>query len=154
MGRWLGGLIGNEASTDPAHRKRALRGRRYAIPFDRVWAAALELIEGRRPGWTVIGADDQTGVIQAESRTRVFRFVDDVGLRIGLDEDGQTRVDLTSRSRVGKWDLGTNARRIRRFLDDLDRQLEARPRDILLVDPPPGDPTTMRRSRASGTGRG
>lgn len=68
-------------------------------------------------------ADDVTGVIRAEARTPVFRFVDDVEIRIGLDADAQTRVDLTSASRVGRWDLGTNARRIRGFLRGLDRRL-------------------------------
>lgn len=90
-----------------------------------MWSEALALARGRA-GWTVTEADDLAGVIRAEARTLVFRFVDDVEIRIGLDENAQTRVDLTSASRVGKSDLGTNARRIAGFLRALDRRLGKR----------------------------
>lgn len=129
--RRLFGLVGNEASTDPEHSRASLRGRRYAIPFDLVWNGTLRLIERDRPRWEVTSTDDGEGVIDAEATTRVFGFVDDVRIRIGLDSDAQTRVDMRSASRVGWTDLGTNPRRIRKLLRDLDRELEARPRDIL-----------------------
>lgn len=90
-----------------------------------MWSEALALARGRA-GWTVTEADDLAGVIRAEARTLVFRFVDDVEIRIGLDENAQTRVDLISASRVGKSDLGTNARRIASFLRSLDRRLARR----------------------------
>lgn len=83
------------------------------------------------PRWTVVGADDETGVVDAEAKTLVFRFIDDVRIRVGLDENGQTRVDAESASRVGKADLGTNARRIGRFLRELDAALGARPEEVL-----------------------
>lgn len=119
------------AATSPRHEDPRLRGRRYAIPFQRVWSGVLELASGKLRGWTLVGADEIGGTVRAESRTPVFRFVDDVEIRVGLDRDGQTRVDLTSRSRKGIWDLGTNARRIRRFLHRLDRELDAEPHEIL-----------------------
>ena len=119
--------IGPRQATRPDHTDASLRGRRYAIPFDRVWTEALTLASKGRRGWTVTEADDQEGIIRAEARTLVFRFVDDVEVRIGLDADAQTRVDLTSSSRTGRFDFGTNARRIRRFLRKLDRALGAGP---------------------------
>lgn len=112
-------------STAPDHPDPRLRGRTLGVPFDRVWTEALGLAQ-KRAGWTVTGADDLEGVIRAEARTLVFRFVDDVEIRIGLDRDGQTRVDMTSASRVGKSDMGTNARRIDFFLRALDRRLARR----------------------------
>ena len=43
---------------------------------------------------------------------------------------------MTSRSRKGKGDLGTNLRRIDRFMRRLDRNLDARPEEILdALDP-------------------
>ena len=57
-------------------------------------------------GWTVTVEDDQLGVLEAESATLLWRFVDDVRISVGLDEDGQTRVDVTSASRAGRGDLG------------------------------------------------
>lgn len=121
----------NQARTHPEERDPRLRGRTYAIPFDRVWDAALELAGETLARWTLIRADDQTGILEAEAKTLVFRFVDDVRIRIGLDENGQTRVDLESQSRKGKADLGTNARRIGRFLKRLDEAVGARPDQVL-----------------------
>ena len=113
------------AWTDPESPDRRLRGRTYAVPFTEVWRAALETAR-EWPRWTVTEADARDGEIVAEARTALWRFVDDVSIRVWLDDAGATRVDLTSASRVGAADLGTNARRIARFLHALDRRL-ARP---------------------------
>jgi hypothetical protein len=121
----LRGLTTNHAETDPAG-AAGPRGRTYAVPFEQVWTATLGLARRRR-GWTVLLADDLEGLICAEARTPL-RFVDDVEIRIGLDENAQTRVDLRSASRKGVGDLGKNARRIRRFLRALDRELRGRGR--------------------------
>jgi hypothetical protein len=115
---------GNRAETAPDHSDPRLRGRRYAIPFQAVWEAARDLADGGMARWTLVDADDQNGELRAESRTWLFRLVDDVEVRIALDHEGQTRVDLTSASRIGGWDLGANARRIRRFTARLDRALQ------------------------------
>lgn len=130
--RWFG----NRAATAPDHTDPRLRGRRYAIPFSEVWAAALELADGGLRGWTVEHADEIEGVVRATAVSLVFRFVDAVEIRIGLDEDAQTRVDVRSASLQGKWDLGANGRRIRRFLRKLDRTLAAPPE--LILDPGEG----------------
>ncbi len=126
------GVTTNHAETAPSAKDRRLRGRTYAISFDRVWHAACAQIEGAW-GWRLLVADDQVGSIEATATTLVFRFVDDVSLQITLDQNAQTRVDMTSRSRKGKGDLGTNLRRIDRFMRRLDRNLDARPEQILDV---------------------
>jgi hypothetical protein len=122
MRRLLRALTRNRAWTDPGSPDGRLRGRSYAVPFTEVWKAALETARAR-PRWTVTEADARRGEILAEARTALWRFVDDVAIRVWLDDAGATRVDLTSASRVGKADLGTNARRIARFLHALDRRL-------------------------------
>lgn len=119
--RLLRGLTANHAETDPAAADKRLRGRTYAVPYERVWATTLALARRRR-GWNVMAVDDLEGTIGAEARTPL-RFVDDVEIRVGLDENAQTRVDLRSASRVGVGDLGKNARRISKFLRALDREL-------------------------------
>lgn len=125
------GLTTNRAQTHPEAEDPRLRGRTYAIPFDEVWNGALALAGGGLPRWRIVHADDRKGVIVAEARTLLFRFVDDVRIRVTLDRNGQTRVDLRSASRKGKGDLGVNARRIGRFLRALDRRLGAAPEQIL-----------------------
>ena len=125
------GLRENRAETDPHHPDLTLRGRTYAIPFVRVWEAALRLASGGLRGWSLLSGDEDRGSITAESRTLLFRFVDDVEIRISLDENAQTRVDAVSWSRVGRGDLGKNARRLRGFFRALDREVGAGPGSIL-----------------------
>jgi hypothetical protein len=134
VGGLLRTLTENRAATAPDHPDPRLRGRRYAIPFEAVWRAVLEQAERAR-GWTLIEADDMEGTLRAEARTPLLRFLDDVEIRVSLDRDAQTRVDMVSASRVGRGDLGKNARRIRRFLGGLDRKLGAGPGTLL---PPEG----------------
>lgn len=131
MSTFWRGLTENTAQTDPHADDPRLRGRTYAIPFDTVWRAAVDLADGGIRGWSLVHADDEAGRIRVESRTLIFRFVDDVRIRIGLDENGQTRVDLHAASRKGKGDLGRNPRTIGRFLRRLDRALGATPAQIL-----------------------
>jgi uncharacterized protein (DUF1499 family) len=47
---------------------------------------------------------------------RWFGFKDDVVIRIAPSAGDGSRVDIRSVSRVGRSDVGTNARRIRAFL--------------------------------------
>ena len=122
MGRLIRALTRNRAWTDPESPDRRLRGRDYPVPFTAVWEAALDTARGWSR-WTIVQADARRGEIQAEARTALWRFVDDIWIRISLDELGLTRVDVSSQSRVGKADLGVNARRIARFLHALDRRL-------------------------------
>lgn len=124
-------LTRNRAATDPASVDAALRGRTYGIAFERVWRAAVALADGGLRGWTLTEADDHGGVLRAEATTRVWGFVDDVTVRVGLDDDGQTRVDVESASRRGKADLGTNRRRIASFLEALDDRLGASASSVL-----------------------
>lgn len=121
MGIWRG-LTHNRAFTEPEARDPRLRGREYTVPFAAVWDAALRIAR-ESPGWTVTASDFPAGEIVAEAHTPVWRLVDDVWIRISLDEDGQTCVDVTSSSRTARGDLGTNARRIARFLQTLDRHV-------------------------------
>jgi len=65
-------------------------------------------------GWEIVREDAAAGVLEATDTTRVFRFVDDVVVRVQPDGDG-ARVDLRSKSRDGKGDMGANAARIRAF---------------------------------------
>jgi hypothetical protein len=67
-------------------------------------------------GWAT--ADKSAGIIEATDTTRWFGFKDDVAVRMTRWGSG-TRVDVRSVSRIGASDVGTNARRIRRFLGAL-----------------------------------
>lgn len=125
------GLTASGAVTHPDHPDSRLRGRSYAIPFERVWTSALLVAEEEIQGWSVIRWDDRAGIIFVEAHVPLLRRTDDVRVRITLDANAQTRVDVESVARQGKVDLGRNARRIGRFLTLLDRATEASGNDIL-----------------------
>lgn len=105
--------------TSPDHADARLTGRTYAIPFEDVWQGALRII-GSRKRWTLDSADDQEGVIVASVKAIHTRFDSSVRLRIGLDDDGQTRVDAATDMPRAFADMGLNARRIAGFLRALD----------------------------------
>ncbi len=69
-------------------------------------------------GWKIAATDTAAGRIEATDRTRWFGFTDDIVVRISPAAGG-SRVDIRSVSRVGKSDVGTNARRVRAFLSRL-----------------------------------
>ena len=94
---------------------------RLAADRETVFVAAEQL--ARELGWRIVEADPVEGRIEAVDRTFWFGFRDDVVIRIIEVEDGRTRVDLRSASRMGQGDLGTNARRIRDFLTRLQDRL-------------------------------
>ena len=61
-------------------------------------------------------------MIEATHKSRWFGFIDDISIRIAPVENG-TRVDVRSKSRVGRSDLGANVKRIRAFQADLQERL-------------------------------
>jgi uncharacterized protein (DUF1499 family) len=67
------------------------------------------------PGTKVIDVDVDGGRIEAVSISRVFGFVDDVVVRVRPEGKG-SRIDMRSKSRDGKGDLGANAARIESFM--------------------------------------
>jgi hypothetical protein len=121
----LARFSGNQARTDAEHPDSSLRGRTYAISFSKVWTAARDLASAELRGWALQVADEDAGILKAECRVFLVRDRDEVVVRISLDENGQTRVDMTSSSPAGKRDLGRNARRIRRFFSGLDKKIGA-----------------------------
>jgi hypothetical protein len=121
----------DRADTDPSAPDDRLLGRTYAIPFEHVWNAAVGLAKEGMRGWSVGSADDLKGLIIASTVTRFMGIRDDVRVRIGLDANGQTRVDVSSMSRNERPSMGRHRRAIGRFLDRLDQRLDARPGQIL-----------------------
>ena len=89
---------------------------RLELPPGRAFAHALEA--ARASGWDIVAADSGAGRIEATAATAWFGFKDDVVVRVAA-EGSASRVDVRSVSRVGLSDVGTNAGRIRDYLDRL-----------------------------------
>jgi uncharacterized protein (DUF1499 family) len=85
-------------------------------PLDQAFTRALAVAQ--EAGWQIVTADKGTGRIEATDTTAWFGFTDDIVVRLTPWGAG-TRVDVRSVSRDLEHDMGTNARRIRRYLDAL-----------------------------------
>jgi hypothetical protein len=68
------------------------------------------------------------GLIEAIARTPILGFRDDVAVRVRATGDG-ARIDVRSASRYGRHDFGTNAKRVRDLISDID--------DVLALPPKP-----------------
>jgi len=71
------------------------------------------------PTWIVTSEDPNGMTIEAVSTSKLFRFQDDVVIRVRPDAGGASRVDMRSKSRDGKGDMGVNTARIRSYIDAL-----------------------------------
>jgi uncharacterized protein (DUF1499 family) len=77
---------------------------------------ALQAVD--RMGWRLVDANSSTGVIEATDRTFWFGFRDDVVIRL-TPLQGRTVVDVRSKSRIGRGDMGANARRVRAYIEEI-----------------------------------
>jgi uncharacterized protein (DUF1499 family) len=71
--------------------------------------------------WEIVAVEPKEGRIEATATTFWFGFKDDVVIRIVANGSG-SRLDMRSKSRVGRSDVGANAARIRRFMSMLKEQ--------------------------------
>lgn len=69
--------------------------------------------------WDIVSINRQDGRIEATEKLPWFGFKDDVVLQV-TETDKGTIVDMRSKSRVGRSDIGVNADRIRNFFRDLN----------------------------------
>ena len=111
-----------EAVTPPAYNKEFANQQREGYPdiqpillklpagdvFKRVDKVAMAM------GWDVVARAPAEGRLEAIASSMWFGFHDDIVVRIRA-EAGGSRIDIRSKSRVGRSDLGVNANRIRDF---------------------------------------
>jgi uncharacterized protein (DUF1499 family) len=82
------------------------------LPREKAFSQALKAVEAM--GWDLIDASPEEGRIEATDTTFWFGFKDDIIVRV-RDQGDDSRVDVRSVSRVGRSDVGTNAKRIRKY---------------------------------------
>jgi hypothetical protein len=76
--------------------------------YEKALATAVDL------GWEIWAPSDARLVFDATEESALFRFVDDITVRV-VGESPGSKLDIRSKSRDGKSDMGANAARIRRF---------------------------------------
>jgi hypothetical protein len=88
---------------------------------DEVFNTALSIVERR--GWRVLDSvtprgGQREGRIETVALTFLMGFREDIVVRVRTIGSG-VRIDMRSASRYGSHDMGSNARRIERFLADM-----------------------------------
>ncbi len=89
----------------------------------RVIDVCLALIKQRQ--WEIINFNESQLRIEAVVTTNLMKFKDDVVIQVFDTGDGLSRLEMRSKSRTGKGDLGVNAQRIEAFLRDVESKLSA-----------------------------
>lgn len=138
----LGGRKGTtdrRVGTDLRSDDPRLRGRTYAIPFDRVWNSILALAGEEVGRWRVLRVDDEKGIIEAEAVLPILGVVGAIRFDVRLDPEGQTRVDMSCTPPGRRGSVRGAAGRIGRFFNALDRRLEVS-RDQILHSVPNREP--------------
>ena len=119
-------LLTNRAATTPDNRDLRLRTRTYRAAPDAVIAALETIVPSLRTygrAWRIArtdGAADAMRTVHVE--VPVVVFTDDLIVEITPRGTG-SRVEVRSRSRVGKGDLGENRRHLLQILPALDQAL-------------------------------
>jgi len=99
------------------------------IPVDRAYAIALQLVNKRK--WLVIDErapqpPRRIGRIEAVARSPIMGFREDISIRVVPDGD-DSRVDIRSASRYFESDLGSNASRVTKLIDDINSAVDRAP---------------------------
>jgi len=92
------------------------------LPVQRAYEITLQLVTKRK--WLVIDERPpqpprRIGRIEAVARTPIMGFREDVSIRVAPDDE-DSRVDIRSASRYFESDIGSNAARVRKLIDDLN----------------------------------
>ena len=95
-------------------------------PVQRAFELSLQLVNKRK--WLVIDERPPQpprgiGHIEAVARTPIMGFREDVSIRVVADGE-DSRVDIRSSSRYFESDLGSNAARIAKLIDDLNNAVD------------------------------
>jgi len=96
-------------------------------PVLRAYQITLQLVNKRK--WLVIDERPpqpprQIGHIEAVARTPIMGFREDVSIRVAPDGE-DSRVDIRSSSRYFEGDLGSNAARVAKLIDDLNTAVDS-----------------------------
>ena len=108
------------------------------IPVQRAYEITLQLVNKRK--WLVIDERSpqlprRIGRIEAVARTPIMGFREDVSIRVTPDGE-DSRVDIRSASRYFESDLGSNAARVRKLIDDINTAAENAQNKPVVKKPP------------------
>ena len=96
------------------------------VPVQRAYEVTMQLVAKRK--WLVIDErapqpPRRVGRIEAVARTPIMGFREDVSIRVVADGD-DSRVDIRSASRYFDADLGSNAARVSKLIEDINNAVD------------------------------
>src|SRR3954453_10763543 len=120
------------------------------VPVQRAYELTLQIVNKRK--WLVIDERPpqlprRIGRIEAVARTPIMGFREDVSIRVTPDGE-DSRVDIRSSSRYFEGDLGSNAARVTKLIEDITSAVEtanAKPAVKKPQVPVKGQPKTVKK---------
>ena len=98
------------------------------VPAQRAYEITLALVNKRK--WRVVDERPpqarREGRIEAIAQTLIMGFREDVSIRIKADGE-DSRVDIRSSSRYFDSDLGSNAARVTKLIEDINTAADTKP---------------------------
>ena len=82
---------------------------------------ALSVAKAHAPQWEVTREDPAALTFEGIAITKLFRWRDDFVVRVRAAEGGGSRLDMRSKSREMKSDMGSNARRIEQYFAEITK---------------------------------
>lgn len=124
----------NSVETSPDADDAALKTRFYRASWSEGVGAAQRVLSKQRTygrAWKM-GVNSISGTAPGEKLVEMLRaqvpvvvFTDDLEVVLREEDEGRIRVDVKSKSRLGRGDFGENRRHVTQFLAALDRKLES-----------------------------
>jgi uncharacterized protein (DUF1499 family) len=87
-----------------------------------------EIIAGEIPDWQITYRDPKTRTIEGVATSKIFRFQDDFVIQVRPAQGHGSLVEMRSKSRDGRGDLGVNYNRIEMFFS----ALQGSPRGVIV----------------------
>lgn len=116
-------LTTHAAETRENHPFPELRPRTFAVPPTQVLSFGAQVLP--QMGWTLSSQQPDPHTLTAVATTQLWRFKDDITLRIDAAPEGGSILYVRSESRVGKGDLGANVRRVINITEEIARYAKA-----------------------------
>jgi uncharacterized protein (DUF1499 family) len=120
------------------------------LPVQRAYEITLQLVTKRK--WLIIDERPpqpprRIGRIEAVARSPIMGFREDVSIRVSPDDE-DSRVDIRSASRYFESDLGSNAARVRKLIEDLNNAADndsLKPAKKPATAPPKAPPKVVKK---------
>ncbi len=105
--RLIAFLSTNVAETSENHVYPELKTRYFGESDESLFDHSIHSVQ--KLGWEIVSSDSAKKEMQIEIKTPLWKFVDDMQIRVEAIDESRSSLYIRSSSRVGKGDLGANS---------------------------------------------